>query len=55
MNSKNIVLIDFAVAVPVFALAAYLGANIAVCVSCGALAASCVNLLGAAGVFGRPR
>ena len=54
MNSKNVLWIDLAVAVPAFALAAYLGANIAVSITCGALAAGCVNVIGAAGFFGRP-
>lgn len=53
MNSKNVWLIDFAVAIPVFVLAAYLGANIAISFLCGALAASAVNILGAAGMFRR--
>lgn len=53
MNSKNVWLVDFAVASPVFVFAAYMGANIAISVACGALAASFINLLGAAGFFRR--
>jgi hypothetical protein len=55
MNSKNVWLIDAAVAIPAFGLAAYMGANIAISIACAALAASFVNLMGAAGIFGRPR
>ena len=46
MNSKNVIWVDFAVAIPAFVLAAYLGANVAIALSCGALAASAVNLIG---------
>jgi hypothetical protein len=52
---KFILWIDFAVAAPVFAIAAYMGNNIAISFVFAGLAASFVNVLVALGAFGRPR
>lgn len=46
MNPKNIFWYDLAVGVPAFILAAYLGANIAISLTAGFVAASILNLLG---------
>lgn len=55
MSLKNIWLIDFSVAIPVFTLAAYMGCNIVISFVFAGLAASLVNIMGAAGVFRRKR
>lgn len=43
----KIILLDCAVGVPAFVLAAYLGANLPVSLSCGFVAASFLNVIGA--------
>lgn len=55
MNSKNVIWIDLAVAVPVYLLALYTGSNFVMSFVAAGMAASAVNLMGAAGLFGRPR